>query len=645
MGGTESHGIAISGSTAYVAEGDYYSPSCIRIVDVEDPESPRLIGVLNLEEYAHGVTVSGSYACVVGLSSLVILDISKPHDPQIVGTASFPGWGRNGAVFENFVFVAVHYPDTESGLRVFDVTDPTNPVSVSFLPTPCSDVAASEAFVYLVGSSLFRVIDVSDPWNPRLVGETAVPCSTSSVCVVGACAYVAGDAFNLATIDISDPTNPRVLGTLGGQGGYDVAVSGDHAFVAGGVFCVIDVANPGNPPVIGKCEIPGGGRSVAASSGYAYVSSGASFYALTIEQPSEPQIVGTVDTPGGNVEGMDVHGSRAYVAQGDEVRMIDISDPERLSITSAMPIDGGAFGVAATDPLVYVAAGASESPSGLRIVDFSGAEPRLVGAVETPGWPLGIAVSKTHAFLACTDEDDYPWTDSGLWVVDIAVPEDPALVGGLHVEGCYFRDVIFSSGYAHVAGNGGYYLIDVRDPEAPQLVGHVRVGHSGVAVEGTTAYAIHNRMNVVDFANPADPRLVGESMPLATNSITVMNSLVLVACREGLQVLPSHCGLVVSTPRETSASLSPDMQVVPNPTWGPTSFRLNLFKPGSVELRVFDLEGRRVRRLVDEVQHGGWRELAWDGRDENGRRVATGIYFVEMGSPGVTTTRRVAVVR
>jgi flagellar hook assembly protein FlgD len=87
------------------------------------------------------------------------------------------------------------------------------------------------------------------------------------------------------------------------------------------------------------------------------------------------------------------------------------------------------------------------------------------------------------------------------------------------------------------------------------------------------------------------------------------------------------------------------MQVVPNPTWGPTSFRLNLFKPGSVELRVFDLEGRRVRRLVDEVQHGGWRELAWDGRDENGRRVATGIYFVEMGSPGVTTTRRVAVVR
>ncbi len=71
----------------------------------------------------------------------------------------------------------------------------------------------------------------------------------------------------------------------------------------------------------------------------------------------------------------------------------------------------------------------------------------------------------------------------------------------------------------------------------------------------------------------------------------------------------------------------------PNPFNPRTEIAFVLVKTGRVEISLYDLAGRRVRRLVDgEVLSAGPHERSWDGLDERGRKVASGTYLVRLKS-------------
>ncbi len=63
----------------------------------------------------------------------------------------------------------------------------------------------------------------------------------------------------------------------------------------------------------------------------------------------------------------------------------------------------------------------------------------------------------------------------------------------------------------------------------------------------------------------------------------------------------------------------------------------------TVQLDVFDVRGRLVKRLIEGGSSSG--RVAWDGRDANGRRVPQGTYFLRMHSGGEVHQQKVAVVR
>jgi hypothetical protein len=46
-----------------------------------------------------------------------------------------------------------------------------------------------------------------------------------------------------------------------------------------------------------------------------------------------------------------------------------------------------------------------------------------------------------------------------------------------------------------------------------------------------------------------------------------------------------------------------------------------------VQLKVYDLLGKEIATLVDERQEAGYHTIMWDGRDDNGNPMASGIYF------------------
>lgn len=83
----------------------------------------------------------------------------------------------------------------------------------------------------------------------------------------------------------------------------------------------------------------------------------------------------------------------------------------------------------------------------------------------------------------------------------------------------------------------------------------------------------------------------------------------------------------------------------PNPFRAGTTVRFEVGTTGQVELSVFDVQGRRVRRLVDGWLEAGAYARTWDGRTDNGREAGPGVYFYQLSTRDGTETRRMVRVR
>jgi hypothetical protein len=83
----------------------------------------------------------------------------------------------------------------------------------------------------------------------------------------------------------------------------------------------------------------------------------------------------------------------------------------------------------------------------------------------------------------------------------------------------------------------------------------------------------------------------------------------------------------------------------PNPTRGMTAVSYVLAQAGHVQLGVYDVSGRLVRRLVDCERRAGAETVVWNGADESGTRREAGVYFVRLAGPGFRETRRVILLR
>lgn len=69
---------------------------------------------------------------------------------------------------------------------------------------------------------------------------------------------------------------------------------------------------------------------------------------------------------------------------------------------------------------------------------------------------------------------------------------------------------------------------------------------------------------------------------------------------------------------------------MPNPFVGGTRIRVDVGRSTPLELDIVRIDGKRVRRLVSGSIPAGARDVSWDGRDDNGRAVASGLYLARL---------------
>jgi len=269
---------------------------------------------------------------------------------RLVGRYVTSGIVKDLFVSGDYLYVAAG----DAGLRVIDVSDPSNPKEVGYCDTPGEAVGVyvSGSFAYVAaGDAGLRVIDVSDPSNPKEVGYYNA--SVREIHVSGSYAYVIHEE-ELLVIDVSDPSDPKSVGYYYYGGGWNylarpvgVYILGSYAYIIyeeewtleqaiihpppeGGSLCIIDISDPSNLKLVGSCStyVPQG---IYVSGSFAYVAAGdAGLRVIDVSDLSNPKEVGSLDITLYNEFAIEVQvsNSRAYVVDLIHgLRVIDVSDP------------------------------------------------------------------------------------------------------------------------------------------------------------------------------------------------------------------------------------------------------------------------------------------------------------------------------
>jgi hypothetical protein len=503
-------------------------------------------------------------------------------------------------------------------------------------------------------------------------GSCNTPGFADGVAIAGDYAYVADRPSGLHVIDISDPTNPVSAGSYDTPGtAYDVAISGDHAYVAdysSGLQVVqvlqrrfnldanigqsLDIEPSGYDVIRARLSaaqtdsvrwelsaddgtnwvgvLPAGGWQAFTFSGSQLLWKSTHEYAgghvnptcsdLTIDWLYDFPVVSSVIDVGNDQgrqvsiswdgSGYDFVGSPTPITEYAVYRRID--DVASRASSRSPRVDG--------EPSVFMmesGQGVMYPPGSWHFVttvpafaedEYSVVVPTLVdstivGGVEYSVFFVRAATPEPGVYF------DAP-PDSG-YSVDNLAPSVPAAFA-----------VDYSANLNELAWaeseDEDFQYFRIYRGTAPEFEpGPANLIHMTTDIGWidlvTDGWQYHYKVSAVDFSGNESDAASPESMTGVPESVP------------GGYVL---------------------YQNVPNPLNPTTTIRYDVPSVGGrVTLDIFDVSGRRVRRLLDRDEAAGQRSAVWDGRDDGGAQVASGVYYYRLTAPGYEKTLKMTVLK
>jgi hypothetical protein len=86
-------------------------------------------------------------------------------------------------------------------------------------------------------------------------------------------------------------------------------------------------------------------------------------------------------------------------------------------------------------------------------------------------------------------------------------------------------------------------------------------------------------------------------------------------------------------------------QNFPNPFNPSTKITYRLNKSAQVRLSVYDITGREVNRLIDRYQSVGDYNISWNSNDDNGQKMASGMYFARLSVNNESVSRKMVLTK
>ena len=386
--------VAIAGRYAYVSVlfGGQTMDAYLTAVDISVPTHPQGFGTSDPFSYApslHGLVIDDNIACIIAdETGLILYDISIPSDRMIIGNYKVFGETTDIDLVDEYIYITERFagilPFDKGALRIMDVSNPAAPMEKSHYEVSrgVNSVSVVGEYAYTATATGLEVVDVSDPTNPEFVSSFYAGREAVDILVIGNYAYIPVDntenppaEMGLYILDISTPSDPKEISfvEIPGVGSYgwgDLAALENSIYVVDTSLWVIDQNNLSDPSVIGQIQ-DWPATAITVADDYVYL--GNDFGGITIMNLSNPlEITQVADISFGPVMGgirvMDIYvvGNLAYIANGNTMRVVDISAPSNPIEIGHFETPGWSEEVDVGDN-IYVAAG----DAGLLLLRFA----------------------------------------------------------------------------------------------------------------------------------------------------------------------------------------------------------------------------------------------------------------------------------
>ena len=336
------------------------------------------LGRWNGDFYCYNVTVYNQKAYMFDSNKMIIVDVSNPASPQKLGEITLPMDIMDLQVSGNYAYVTTYFGyfsggnNDNDGLRIIDISNSSSPQEVSFY--------------YIFGA---KCVYVSGKY--AYIGSAYLDTQF----------YTGG--FKI--VDISVPSSPQAVGGYTGSGIEDILTVNGYTYVvyvyssrigANGGIINFDTSNPAAPVEIEryityswivdmpeKAAIP---RKMSRHNNLLFMRADNAFgdaagrmFILDISVPGAMAELSTFETPYISY-GEDISGVYLYVANGNDLRVSDVSDPAAPKSAAQTYSGYGPLDVFVSGDTVYV----PEGNNGLTILSASAINTSPFGTVETP---------------------------------------------------------------------------------------------------------------------------------------------------------------------------------------------------------------------------------------------------------------------
>jgi hypothetical protein len=370
-------------------------------------------------------------------------------------------------------------------LSVLDVSDPANPVRVSYLPIAANVIALEGDHAYVGGRNGVTIIDIAKPTRPQLLGFVATPGSLTGIAVANKIVYATDSLGWFWLFDCTDPAAPEHLSSLRiARRAEDVAVIGNLAYVASYEgLTILDLSDRTRPAPIGFSAEPGWSMSALVEDGYAYVTTTTGLATLDVSEPTRPRQIAMVPLAGFS-DGIVRQGQHLLVAHSTEGLLVfSLAKAGEPALIRTLRLPAHALQVAAEDGIAYLTDLATGSLYIASLEDL--AAPAQIGVYHAPGSVNAVAVTDGYAYVIA----DMSRT---LHIVSIDEPEWPCDSGFHTILEGDIGLAISGETLVVVTDAPVLYLCDISDPEATLCASEVDLSSAArfVKLDEKRAYLV-----------------------------------------------------------------------------------------------------------------------------------------------------------
>ncbi|NQT64781.1 MAG: T9SS type A sorting domain-containing protein [FCB group bacterium] len=630
-----------------------YEVGCFIIADISDINNPIIIYEYytysnngyyypNKAEIINGYAYVDYYDPITWQSKFLIFDISDPLNTTLLSTFSHSMEVIDFDIVNNICYL---FGWGQGDCIVLDISDPLNP----FILTTYSNlesfyaVEIVENLAYCCSGIDFRIYDFSDPYNIYLISELDGIFNSKSIYIDQNRVFIAAGSDGLLVIDVSDINNPCLIDVYDSNNSPNesatyVIVSDNIAYLtdtSSNGFLFIDVSDNNNINLIENFDGYYSNNSVSISGNLLVTvehTGQDSIYFYDITNPSNPILLYShCPFPGLYLRTLRTNDQYAFVCfqVGVDIMLAiyDISDPQNIYQTGECVIEYSSFIYDIVQKDSYLLIGGNH---GL-----------LVYELDNNGNPTFNSNFSDFVSSIIDINDDIAciFHSDGLAFLDVSTnPINPTLLSVWPTPD-YVRSINIEENIVFLLIKDiGVYIVDISDIYSPILLSTIsthiypEISQNLVVKNNTLTISDLNWnelliYDITDLSNPVIEKALNWNLKSVDFDV-IGNYIISSNKAYGLSYLDTNYFTIIEN--YLTPNLNNFLTNYPNPFNPTTTIEFSIQNDSNIELSIYNIKGQKIKSLLKDQITAGEHSIVWNGKDDAGKQVSSGVYFYKL---------------